>query len=112
MEIALVSGEAAKRLCVTVKTLQRWEFEGRLVSAARTPGNRDVNAALNLERLVTGALAARQALPVASSAVTPGTAAGIGAAEGGEVTPAGHEHGQQDGSGQEEDAAHKCTLLC
>ena len=38
--------------------------------------DRDVNAALNLERLATAALGARQALPVASPAATPGTAAG------------------------------------
>jgi len=80
-------------------------------AACSAQHDRDVNAALNLERLATGALAARPALPVASSAVTPGTAADIGSAAGGEVTPARHEHGQQDGSGQEEDAAHKCTRL-
>lgn len=40
MEITLGSGEAAKRLGVTVKTLQRWEREGRLLPAARTASNR------------------------------------------------------------------------
>jgi putative transposase len=39
--------------------------------------DRDVNAAVNLQRLATGALAARMALPVASLAVTSGTAAGL-----------------------------------
>ena len=68
--------------------------------------DRDVNAAINLQRLATGALAARTALPEASQAVTPGTAAGTVPAAGGEVTPVRHEHGQQDGSGQEEHAAH------
>jgi putative transposase len=68
--------------------------------------DRDVNAAVNLQRLATGALAARTALPVASRAATPGTAAGPRPAGGGEVTPVRHEYGQQDGSGQEEDAAH------
>jgi putative transposase len=63
--------------------------------------DRDVNAAVNLQRLATGALAARTALPVASPAVTPGTAAGPKPAEGGKVTPARYEHGQKDGSGQE-----------
>jgi putative transposase len=71
--------------------------------------DRDVNAAINLQRLATGALAARTALPVASSAAMPGTAAGKVPAGGGEVTPVRHEHGQQDGSGQEEDAARFCV---
>jgi putative transposase len=71
--------------------------------------DRDVNAAVNLQRLATGALAATTALPEASQAVTPGTAAGPWPPAGGEVTPVRHEHGQQDGSGQEEDGAHLCT---
>lgn len=73
--------------------------------------DRDVNAAVNLQRLATGALAARTALPEASQAVTPGTAAGTVPAAGGEVTPVRDEHGQQDGSGQEEYAAHVCARL-
>ena len=71
--------------------------------------DRDVNAAINLQRLATGALAARTALPEASQAVTRDTAAGPAPAGGGEVTPVRHEHGQQDGSGQEENAAHLCA---
>jgi putative transposase len=71
--------------------------------------DRDVNAAINLQRLATGALAARKALPEASRAVTPGTAAGPRPAGGGEVTPVRHEYGQQDSSGQEEDDAHLCA---
>ncbi len=71
--------------------------------------DRDVNAAVNLQRLATGAFAARTALPEASQAVTPGTAAGTVPAAGGKVTPVRHEHGQQDGSGQEEYAAHICA---
>jgi putative transposase len=71
--------------------------------------DRDVNAAINLQRLATGALAAQTALPVVSRAVTPGTAASDGPAGGGKVTLAKHEHGQQDGSGQEENAAHLCA---
>jgi len=71
--------------------------------------DRDVNAAVNLQRLATGALAARMALPVASLAVTSGTAAGLEPAGGGEVTPVRHEHGRQDGSGQEGDAAYCCA---
>jgi len=71
--------------------------------------DRDVNAAINLQRLATGALAARTALPVASPAATPGTAAGMIPAAGGKVTPVRHEHGQQDGSGQEESGAYFCA---
>lgn len=71
--------------------------------------DRDVNAAVNLQRLATGALAARKALPEASLAATPGTAAGQASAGGGEVTPVRHEHGQQDDSGQEEEGAHFCA---
>ena len=71
--------------------------------------DRDVNAAINLQRLATGALAARTALPVASPAATPGTVAGMVPAAGGEVTLVRYEHGQQDGSGQEGDVAHFCA---
>jgi putative transposase len=71
--------------------------------------DRDVNAAINLQRLATGALAAATALPVASPAATPGTAVGKVPAGGGKVTPVRHEHGQQDGSGQEENGVHVCT---
>ena len=69
----------------------------------------DVNAAINLQRLATGAHAAQPALPVASRAVTLGTAASDGLAGGGKVTPVRHEHGQQDGSGQEEIGVHLCA---
>jgi putative transposase len=68
--------------------------------------DRDVNAAINLQRLATGVLAAQSALPVASLAATPGTAADMGSAGGGKVTPVRHEHSQQDGSGQEQNDAH------
>src|SRR5690242_682252 len=62
--------------------------------------------AINLKRLATGACAAQSALPVASLAATPGTAAGMGSAGDGKVTPARHEHGRTDGSGQEQNDAH------
>jgi putative transposase len=68
--------------------------------------DRDINAAINLQRLATGALAAQSALPVASPAATSDTVAGMGPATVGKVTPARYEHGQQDGSGQEENDAH------
>ncbi|MCS0613389.1 transposase [Massilia kyonggiensis] len=71
--------------------------------------DRDVNAAKNLQRLATGAHAAQTALPEASQAVTPDTVAGAGPAGGGEVTPVRHEHGHQDGSGQEDIGAHLCA---
>jgi putative transposase len=71
--------------------------------------DRDINAAINLQRLATGALAARTALPVASPAATPGTVTGMVPAAVGEVTPVRYEHGQQDGSGQEENTAHFCA---
>ncbi len=74
-----------------------------------TTHDRDVNAAVNLQRLATGALAARSALPEANTAATSDTAAGMHSAAGGKVTPVRHEHGQQDGSGQEEDWEHLPT---
>lgn len=40
MEAVLSTGAAAMRLGVSVKTLQRWDREGRLVPSARTPGGR------------------------------------------------------------------------
>ncbi|MGD1076484.1 MAG: MerR family transcriptional regulator [Thermodesulfovibrionales bacterium] len=42
MEDTLTAGAAAKRLGVTVKSLQRWEREGRLITAGRTATNRRV----------------------------------------------------------------------
>jgi len=71
--------------------------------------DRDVNAAINLARLATGALTTATALPEASQAVTPGTAASLVLVGGGKVTPARYEHGQQDGSGQEESGEHLCA---
>lgn len=71
--------------------------------------DRDVNAAINFQRLATGAFAAQTALPVASQAVTHGTAAGTVSAAGGKVTPARYEYGQQDGSGQERNGVHNCA---
>jgi predicted site-specific integrase-resolvase len=40
MEETMGTGQAASLLGTTVKTLQRWEREGRLVPAARTASNR------------------------------------------------------------------------
>jgi len=71
-----------------------------------------VNAAIYLQRLATGAHVAQTALPEASQAVTPGTAAGDGPAGGGKVTPVRYEHGHQDGSGQEEISVHLSVCTC
>jgi putative transposase len=73
--------------------------------------DRDVNAAINLKRLATGALAAAMALPVASPAVTSDTPAGEMPARGGKVTPVRYECGQQDGSGQEKDGGRFRALF-
>jgi predicted site-specific integrase-resolvase len=40
MENAMGAGKAAHLLGVSVKTLQRWEREGRLIPAARSDSNR------------------------------------------------------------------------
>jgi putative transposase len=92
--------------CTTTRNDELALGERVWTCAARgTHHDRDVNAAINLQRLATGALATRPALPVASPA-SPGTAAGPVPAARGEVTPVRYEHGQQDGSGQEEIDAH------
>lgn len=80
--------------------------------------DRDLNAATNLlpdriaqwdarqvERFATVAQA-KTALPVASSAVTPGTGAGMVPANGGKVTSVSDEFGLQDGSGQKSIRVH------
>lgn len=40
MENTITTGKAAKLLGITVKTLQRWEREGRLIPVGRTDSNR------------------------------------------------------------------------
>lgn len=40
MEYTISTGKAAKLLGISVKTLQRWEREGRLIPVARTDSNR------------------------------------------------------------------------
>jgi putative transposase len=56
--------------------------------------DRDVNAAINLQRLATSALEAQSALPVASPAATQDTTVDMGSTEVGKVTPVRYEHGQ------------------
>ena len=46
------SGKAARLLGVSVKTLQRWEREGRLIPAARTPGNRRLYTEAQLREFI------------------------------------------------------------
>lgn len=62
--------------------------------------DRDKNAALNLKRLAT-----ETALPVASQSVTNDTRM-RSSIPGGKVTPVRYECGQEDASGQEENAEH------
>ena len=67
--------------------------------------DRDLNAAINLQRLAT-----ETALPVASPSGNGGAAAEGVSAVVGKVTPVRYEHSHQDGSGQEENRAHLCAL--
>lgn len=46
------TGKAAKRLGVSVKTLQRWEREGRLIPAARTDSNRRLYTEAQLQAFI------------------------------------------------------------
>ena len=104
VESTISTGKAAKLLGVSVKTLQRWEREGRLIPVARTDSNRCL-AALNLKRLATVT-----ALPVASPTSNGGAAAGTVPAAAGKVTLVRVDGGHQDTSGQEENRAHLCAL--
>ena len=52
MEITISTGKAAKLLGVTVKTLQRWEREGRLIPIARTDSNRRLYTELQLREFI------------------------------------------------------------
>ena len=106
-ENTIRTGKAATLLGVSVKTLQRWEREGRLIPVARTDSNRclaALNLKLNLKRLAT-----ETARPVASPSSNGGAAAGTVPAAVGKVTPVRYDGGQQDTSGQEENCAHFCA---
>ena len=46
------TGKAAKRLGVSVKTLQRWEREGRLIPVARTDSNRRLYTEAQLREFI------------------------------------------------------------
>ena len=120
----------ALRFGTRIVLANRWYPSSKLCSTCRTKNgeltldertwtcagcgtnhDRDVNAAVNLQRLATGALAAQSALPEANPVATSDTAAGMHSAPGGKVTPVRHEHGQQHGSGQEEDGERICPRL-
>lgn len=58
MEFTISTGKAAKLLGVSVKTLQRWEREGRLIPTARTDSNRR----LYTEAQIRGFIGLRQAV--------------------------------------------------
>jgi len=79
-------------------------------AACGTQHDRDVNAAVNLQRLAScTAPAVHSALPVARPAATPVTPVGVLPAGGGKVTPVRYENGLSDDSGQEENGVHTCT---
>jgi len=107
MESTISTGRTAKLPGVPVRTLQRWERQGRLIPVARTDSNRclaALNLKLNLKRLATGT-----ARPVASPSGNGGAAAGTVPAVVGEVTPVRYDDGQQNTSGQEENCAYFCA---
>jgi len=103
----------AKRYGTTLVLTDRWYPSSKLCSACGVRNgslglgervwscgacgaqhDRDVNAAINLKRLATGAFAAQSALPVASTAATSDTLTGMVPAGVGKVTPVRHEYGQ------------------
>ncbi|PLS67369.1 MAG: IS607 family transposase [Cyanobacteria bacterium M5B4] len=52
MESTMSTGKAAKLLGVSVKTLQRWEREGRLMPVARTDSNRRLYTEAQLRKFI------------------------------------------------------------
>jgi putative resolvase len=64
MEYTLTARQAADRMGVTIKTIQRWEREGRLIPAGRTPTNRRVYTAQQIAKFqglrITGGQEARR----------------------------------------------------
>ncbi len=70
-----------------------------------THHDRDLNAAINLQRLATAT-----ALPVASLSGNGGTVGEGVSPTVGKVTPVRYECGLQDASGQEKSRAHVCAL--
>jgi putative transposase len=102
----------AKRYGTTLMLADRWYPSSKLCSACGSRNgslclrerdwtcatcgarhDRDVNAAVNLQRLATGAFMAQSALPVASPTATSGTPAGMVPVRVGKVTPVRYEYG-------------------
>jgi len=52
MESTMSTGKAAKLLGVSVKTLQRWEREGRLIPVARTDSNRRLSTETQIREFI------------------------------------------------------------
>ncbi|MDA8094033.1 MAG: MerR family DNA-binding transcriptional regulator, partial [Betaproteobacteria bacterium] len=52
MESTISTGKAAKPLGVSVKTLQRWEREGRLIPVARSDSNRRLYTEAQLREFI------------------------------------------------------------
>jgi predicted site-specific integrase-resolvase len=52
MENTMSTGKAAKLLGVSVKTLQRWEREGRLIPVARTDSNRRLSPETQIREII------------------------------------------------------------
>jgi Predicted site-specific integrase-resolvase len=52
MEPTMSTGKAAKLLGVSVKTLQRWEREGRLIPVARTDSNRRLSTETQIREFI------------------------------------------------------------
>jgi predicted site-specific integrase-resolvase len=77
MEHTLGVGEAAEMLGVTVKTLQRWEREGRLIPHARTPTGRrryteaQLREVMGIKRLAAAKRKAMAYCRVSSAAQKP-----------------------------------------
>jgi len=69
------TGKAAKLIGVSVKTLQRWEREGRLIPVARTDSNRRLYTETQIREFIGLRLATGTALPVASPASNGGAVA-------------------------------------
>ncbi len=102
----------SSKLCSGCGSLHATLALGERIWSCRQCGaqhDRDHNAAINLQRLATGAaeLGSQNALPVASRTATSGTASDTLPGGVGKVTPVRNEFGLQDGSGQEGMGAHK-----
>ena len=64
MENTISTGKAAKLLGISVKTIQRWEREGRLVPIARTDTNRRLYTVSQLKEFLGLQIPEKQSLRV------------------------------------------------